>query len=305
MYQGGTDVSLIEGAFAARIRGWRLDRAVLFDRRLSGVAHARTRDRAGRDGFDHFTLTLALGGWFEIDAGDGLQRMDAGQGILLDMLQPMANRSVDAHTLTISMARDRIVAAAAGATDDLHGRMIGGDRTALLADYMRALTHRLERLDATALTPATDALVSLIALALGAPAGLDDTAQREARRAGQIRTIIDRHLGDSSFGTGELSRLSGLSRSTLYRVLAERGGVAGLIQERRLERLRQQLLDPTEARPFATLAYAAGLASESHASAAFLDRFGLRPGQYRRAHGLFDDPDDPGLQMRRWHDEMR
>ena len=305
LYEGGSDASLIDGAFVARVRGWRLDRAVLFDRRLNGVAHARTRDRAGRDGFDHFTVTLMLGGKLEVDAGAGMQRLKIGQGILFDMLQTMASRSLNAHFLTLSIARDRIMAAAAGTTDDLHGRLIGGDRTALLADYLHALTSRLERLDATALAPATDALVSLIALALGEPAGLDDTAQREARRAGQIRAIIDRHLEDSAFGTTDLSRLSGLSRSTLYRVLADRGGVAGLIRERRLERLRQQLLDPAEDRPFATLAYGAGFATESHASAAFLDRFGLRPGQYRLAHGLFDDPDDPGLQLRRWHDEMR
>lgn len=305
LYEGGTDASLIDGQFAARVRGWRLDRAVLFDRTLSGVAHARTRDRAGRDGFDHFTVTLVLSGGFEVDVGAGPQRIEPQQGIVLDMLQPMANRSTAAHVLTLSMARDRIAAAAMRATDDLHGRVIGGDRTALLTDYTLALARRLECLDATALSPATDALVSLIALALGAPAGLDDTAQREVRRAGQIRAIIDRNLADAAFGTADLSRLSGLSRSTLYRVLADRGGVAGFIQEQRLEHLRQRLLDPAETRPFAGLAYAAGFASDSHASSAFLAHFGLRPGQYRVAHGLFDDPGDPGLQMRRWHDEMR
>ena len=305
LYNGGVDASLIDGAFAVQVRGWRLDRAVLFDRRLNGVAHRRASDRAGRDGFDHFTVTVVLGGRFEVDVGDGARRIEPGQGVVLDMLQPVSNRSAHAHIRTVSMARERVAAAAAGVGDDLHGRRIGGDRAAMLADYLDALTQRLAHLDATALPPVTDALVSLIALVLGAPAGLDDAAQREARRAGQVRTIIDRHLGDAAFGMADLSRLSGLSRSTLYRVVADRGGVAGLIRERRLERLRQQLLDPDEARPFATLAYAAGFASESHASTAFLDRFGLRPGQYRVAHGLFDDVGDPGVQIRRWHDEMR
>ncbi len=305
LYAGGGDVSLIGGTFAARVRGWRLDRAVIFERWLNGVVHSRTRDRAGRDGFDHFTLTLVLGGQSEIDAGDGPQRIEPGQAILLDMLQPMANESAAAHIITLSMARERIAAAASGIAGDLHGRVVGGERVALLADYLRALTQRLARLDATALTPATDALLSLVALALGAPTGLDDSAQREARRAGQIRTIIDRHLGEATFGTDDLILLSGLSRSSLYRALADRGGVAGFIQERRLERVRQQLLHPEEDRPFAALVYAAGFASESHASTAFLERYGMRPGQYRQAHGLFEDEGDPGLQFRRWHDEMR
>ena len=305
LYKGGVDASMIDGAFMARVRGWRLDRAILFDRRLDGVAHQRTSDRAGRDGFDHFTVTLVLGGRFEVDVGEGPRTIEPGQGIVLDMLQPVSNRSVNAHIMTVSMARERIAVAVAGVADDLHGRLIGGPRTAVLRAFLGGLTTALEHLDATALPPATDALVSLIALVLGAPAGLSDTAQRDARRAGQVRTIIDRHLGDAAFGMADLIRLSGLSRSTLYRILADRGGVAGLIRERRLERLRQQLLDPVETRPFATLAYVAGFAGESHASAAFLDRFGLRPGQYRVAHGLFDDIDDPGVQIRRWHDEMR
>ena len=305
LYQGGADVSLTGSAFAVHVRGWRLARAMMFDRWMNGVAHTRTLDRAGRDGFDHFTLTLVLAGDYEIDVGDGPQRIEPGQGVLLDMLQPTANRSTDVHLLTASLARDRVAAAAMGATDDLHNRVLAGPGTALLIDYALALVARLDTLAETAHAPAIDALVSLVALALGAPAGLDDQARQAARRAGQIRAIIDRHIGEAGFDTNDLMRLSGLSRSTLYRVLADRGGVAGFIQDRRLEYLRRRLLDPEETRPFAALAYAAGFASESHASSAFLDRFGLRPSQYRRAHGLFDDPADPGLRLRHWLDEVR
>ncbi len=136
---------------------------MLFDRRLDGVAHACRADRAGRDGFDHFTLTLVRSGHFAVDAGLGFFEIAPGEGLLLHMLRSSASRIVGGHIVTISLSRDRI-GAIAGPMVNLHGRALGAGRMGLLADYAAALTTRL---DTTALKSATDALMALAAVALG------------------------------------------------------------------------------------------------------------------------------------------
>ncbi|MEX0343205.1 MAG: helix-turn-helix domain-containing protein, partial [Erythrobacter sp.] len=73
---------------------------------------------------------------------------------------------------------------------------------------------------------------------------------------------------------------TGLSRATVYRELERWGGVSAYIRRRRLRRLAIDLADTKS--PIEQLAVSLGFANAAHASRAFVDAYGMRPGAYRK-----------------------
>ncbi|TAJ54007.1 MAG: hypothetical protein EPO54_01575, partial [Brevundimonas sp.] len=62
LYDGGADVVSSGQAVSAEVTAHRLDRLILFDRRLTGVGHARPAQRVGLNGFSHFVVHLVVEG---------------------------------------------------------------------------------------------------------------------------------------------------------------------------------------------------------------------------------------------------
>ncbi len=106
---------------------------------------------------------------------------------------------------------------------------------------------------------------------------------RNAKRIKVVCEVIDRCLADRSLDGESLARATHLSRSTLYRLVAPFGGVGSFIIRRRLEAARDVLAAHDHRDTLSELAEQVGFASASHLSRAFLDHFGMRPGEFRTA----------------------
>ena len=100
-------------------------------------------------------------------------------------------------------------------------------------------------------------------------------------RLAEIRRYIDRHLDSPELSPDALCKALGLSRSTLYATCEPVGGVAALIQRRRLEGIHTLLLDPNERRRISEIAYQYGFVSKAHFSRAFRNAFGYSPREAR------------------------
>ena len=298
LYAAGTDVERLGTGFAAAMTGWRLDRSLLYDRRLAGAGHRRDAARVRRDGLDHLTLTLVVAGTFHVDAGDGWRRVLPGEIALLDMTRPSGNRAPDAHVVTMSTARARVE----GAIDEprrLHGWVIGATHGALLADHMQSLTRHAANLDEAALMPVARVGIELLAAAV---TGDGAAATPAFERIDRVRAFIEAHLFDPAIGPEAVLGSFGLSRATLYRDFQHWGGLASYIRMRRIEALRERLADAEETRSLAALAELVGFSSEVRLSEAFLRAFGVRPGAYRQA---VRDEQGAARAIRRMHEWQR
>ena len=283
LYSNGSDTAEIGPDVSADIKGWQLDRMILFDRRIRGVGAERAANRVRRDQFDHFTLQLNRGGEFHGEGEHGFRAVAAGELLLLDMSKPMRTRMPDAHIITVSLSRE-LVAAAASTTDHLHGLILPKATSGLLSDFLISLVGHAPTLPSEAKPAARRTLVELLHVALGpdgAPAE-PARAQLDAIRLDSARRFIDANLSDARLGPDTVAAAMGTSRATIYRVFEEAGGVAKYILARRLSRLRAALANPGEMRSFATLAHHVGFASESHASRVFQQMFGVRPAEFRQ-----------------------
>lgn len=280
LYAAGSTVEPAGPRFRARVDVQRLDRLVLFERRLRGVTHARSAQRIRRDGFEHFTLQLNHVGRICADVPGGTRDVAPGQIILFDSTQPQLTRIEQAHFLTFSVARD-LVEAASSRTAGLHGRVLSGPQAGLLADLMTSLVRRRIADEPEAASGAVRMFREALTLALNAdhlpdPEGPDDAFQR-------VKVLIEHHLSRRELSPAWLANRAGLSRTRLYDVFKTAGGISRYIQQRRAARLRALLRRP-DMRHFnvGDLSLQVGFASESHASRTFSEHVGLSPGQYRR-----------------------
>lgn len=285
LYAVGTSVDRTDSPFHAHVRIRRFQRMILFERSLGGVHHVRTTDRVRRDGFDHITLHLLVGG--SLSGGPlGLEhRLQPGEIMLIDTSRPHWNLIDRARLVSVQLARE-VAETATGLVEGLHGAVLPEGAAGLLADFLTSLVRRADTLPAAAIERAALTVAELLGLALNIrttePVArlLSIEAARPLRRI-RAEAYIDAHLSDPQLDADAVGAGIGTSRSALYQAFSDAGGIARYIQSRRLERLRNALRRSGETRPVSALAFACGFVSESQCNRAFRTAFGVPPGRYR------------------------
>ncbi|KSB87748.1 hypothetical protein AS593_00535 [Caulobacter vibrioides] len=299
LYSRGSDVSRGDGPFFARVRGWRLDKVLLFERRLAGVVHAR-RERIAGDGFDHFVLTHVLEGQVRLQVPGPPRLLLPGQSILLDTRRPMRTEHDDARILTASIARD-VIEAAMGQAGRLHGQVLEAPDNLVLTDFLTSLARHGDSLAAAALPALGRAFVDILASTGGdvVRAGREDQRRDLSRREAVRRFVVPR-LADKSLSVDVIAVGAGISRSSLYRLFEKQGGVARFIQLIRLDALRRTLDAQDPATPDdVALADRLGFSGPAQMARLFAETYGDSLAAYRAA--LRDKSrDDPSISKQRW-----
>lgn len=304
LYSNGADVTRGRGPFHAHVRAWRLDGVLLFERRLSGAIHMR-KDRTATDGFSHIVLTLVLSGRLEGSAESGFEEALPGDIIIADTRRPSRTEPVEAHLITASVDRG-LVEAGLGAASGLHGLVLRPPSNHVLADFLQSLARRADDLTPHALPPLSRALVDILA----SVEGFVSRASSETRRQEFIRReVVERHiaarLGDRSLSVDTIGEATGISRSALYRLFDSQGGVARLIQRRRVDALRSaldaQAVGPADglSEPMAELVARLGFSGEEQAKRSFTEAHGVTPRAYLQSLQVLV-PDSGEASRRRW-----
>jgi AraC-like DNA-binding protein len=284
LYASGTDVERLPVPFHARVRSWRLDRSLLFAREYGGIRHIRD-ERVARDGFDHFVLHHVVSGEMRGGPIGKPITVKAGETLLLDTRRAMEGGATSVSLVTISLAREAMLAAI-GSAEDLHGYRIGVREGALLGSLLRELVAQASHLLPGAHAAITRTLVDLLSVAVhpAGATGRSDFYRQDHVRREAVRRVIETHIATADFSVQEIIGLTGLSRASLYRLFEPQGGVARFIQLCRLQHLRGRLDDRAcDGQAIAELAPQSGFSGESHAGRLFKQVFGVSPGVYRAA----------------------
>ena len=279
LYSHGSTVDRTRGLFRAEVQALRLPRLLLFDRRLAGVSHARDARRVRRDGFDHVTLQLVIGGAMTLFVGDTARPVGPGQLALFDTTQPQRTVTAGAHVLTAALPRDALDPVLRRSRD-LHGLVLDAGRAPALIECLRGLGTSLAR-QGPAADGASETVGDLLNASLTLSPGRGALAPAAVRARARVAAFVEDHLADRHLTVSAVAAGVGVSRSALYRILETEGGVESFLQRRRLLHLRRLLARPGEARPLDALAAAVGLGSASHAVRLFRAAFGPPPGAFR------------------------
>lgn len=170
---------------------------------------------------------------------------------------------------------------------DLHGALLRHTLALILGDFMLGLRSRLTSLAVREAPAVETALSDLLVSGLVAGAEAPGAREGDASLLQQTGRFIDQKLADA-LTVSDVARAMGVSRSRLYRIFEQVGGVQRFILRRRLHSARVMLLQPS-ARPMgiAEVAHATGFASATHFSRLFKARFGVSPSRARREDALF------------------
>jgi AraC-like DNA-binding protein len=129
-----------------------------------------------------------------------------------------------------------------------------------------------------------DLLIVALAERLDRGATIAPATRRRALLA-SVQRYIDQRLADPELSSRRIAAAHHVSLRYLHKLFeAQSTTVGGWIRQRRLERCRQDLLDPALAQmPVSAIGARWGLPDPAHFSRVFRAAYGLPPAEYRSA----------------------
>ena len=264
----------------------RLGRHVLLKFQADAADYRRARSEGLRDGLDHWLLALRLA---EADGkpeelllgalshGFGLRKLGGHWcGVLI---QPE-----NLPQLAPVFATGRALALSSPAA-----RMLGGMLPRIVASADEISAEDAPRLEA--------ALSSMLSACLmGLETRPASTRQQlEAARRARVIALVDAALGEAELSPAMLVKRSGISRSELYRCFAPIGGIARVIQQRRLRQAYRDLMRADGPASVSRIGEAVGFYDPSSFTRAFRREFGCTPSEVLTRRQFQSTEAAPGL----------
>lgn len=264
----------------------RLGRHVLLNFHADAADYRRARNEGLRDGLDHWLLALRL------TEAHG----EAGELLLGALSQGFGLRGLGGHWCGVLIQPESLPQLApVFATARLLPlnspalRMLGGmlPRIAASADEISA--EDAPRLEAALSSMLTGCLMGLETQ----PASTRQ--QLEAARRARVIALVDAALGEAELSPAMLVQRSGISRSELYRCFAPIGGIARVIQQRRLRQAYRDLMRADGPASVSRIGEAVGFYDPSSFTRAFRREFGCTPSEVLTRRQLQATKAAPGL----------
>lgn len=280
------DPRAVSDNFSATIDSVLLNDQVMFARcQTKGQHFERSPLKTATDGLDYYLVQTHLSGCQGVRRGSKERTAEVGDLMVMDLADVHYTDASDFTNLTLIIPR-YLLAPMLSSPDSQEGRVLKADcPLAMMAvQHMIVLEKISPQMTKSEAAHCIQPTLTLLASALnGTPERVEGGASSVAR-ATLIRaqTEIEARLGQGDLAVTDVCAVVGLSRASLYRLFQPFGGLKAYIQERRLRRCAQDLINPSCAdRKIYDIAYSWGFNSESHFSRAFKARFGVTPREAR------------------------
>ena len=248
----------------------------------------RTPFDIARDGMDHYMIQFFLKGGMQWQTRRTSGDVGLGDLIVFDMAEEMQSVTDDFCHISLIIPRAAL-APRLDNPDGQHMRHLKWNTpiAAMLSDYMMLLGRNLPNLGYEQLKPLIPSILSMVAVCLNDdPSGSKGQSyynQWYLKR--RIKSFILQNLGDSGLGAHGICDAMNLSRSNLYRMFEDEGGVKTFIRENRLKRSLRQIV-AGEKCSVSLIAEQHGFASPSDFSRVFRNCYGMSPREVRKQYGL-------------------
>ena len=284
VFETTTDVTASAG-FEAANSNWIIGGLTISEVASPPVAVTRSRPFVRRNPVDHWVMTLSNNSASDVSTRDRQYRVPAGVPFLLSLGEEMSiRREVGETRMQFLLSRDAF-AGAEPLLDAAVGIPLDGPRGALLADFLRMVKASLPTLSAEEASRVKSAVQAMLEACLASSGCALERAEQPmaATLMHRVRKAVARHLYSPSLGMTKLCREAATSRSQLYRLLKDQGGVAQYIQRRRLSESFAILCDTSRTFSIGRIAEMLCFADASGFSRAFRREFGITPKEVRLA----------------------
>ena len=279
------ELAVPEGAeekFAADILAWDLGR-IAFTRSTTPAGRVYRSARSIRgSSLDHWCFVAVKSGRIET-TGQGVTSVSGPGSLLVKSLNTPLDGVMEATTsLCVFVPRD-FCRERVAAIDTVEGKVLSSGLGRLLASFLVSLDRQLRWLssdDLPGVLAATQAMID---------ACIAPTADRIAAALTPINaTLLERarenvqnNLMSPALGVDSICRELGISRSRLYRLFEDLGGVVHYIRSRRLLDAHRVLSGGIDNRPIVEIAAERDFLDPADFSRAFKREFGYSPREAR------------------------
>ncbi|OXI80489.1 AraC family transcriptional regulator [Burkholderia sp. AU33423] len=237
-----------------------------------------------RDGMDNYSFNLRDAGSVRGEIDGRPVFVQPGDILVVDQARPYHREIQAGDAVTLLVARDMLPSL----PSSVHGTIFSGGISQLLDSYLRSLLDKIGTLSQSEALHAEQATLSLVKAMLSPTAQEISNARNELLSAlyVKIKEYIRQNLESPDLSPDRICKEIGISRSSLYRLFEQDGGVANYIRKRRLLAIHRALMSPESPRHrIGDLAYRYGFNSNTQLSRAFKLEFGHAPSETRVVAG--------------------
>ena len=300
--------------FRGRIDNTLFDHFMLTHFCASAARYERQTGRVARDGIDMVMLQLYLQGpcHFKSEGREGHSRV--GDIVIMDMSRPIDTWHDFQENLTLCFPRELLLDVVP-ALDALHCRVLDADdaMTTILRSHMQALHRSVGTFTAETAGAVTSPTLELagatIRSALGD--GMDDSAPLRSAMRARADAVIERLLKAPDLSPDRIAAQVPCSRSRLFSLYRDDGGVMRHIQHRRLRGALRDLGTPQRRQQtIGMVASDWGFANVSSFNRVFKAEFGMTPSEaradlarhvvYHKTQGEIDSATNKSRQYEAW-----
>jgi len=270
----------VEG-FRARTTAWTLDGFGFSRVATPPISITRTKTLVRRNPVDHWCISLGETSAITLKVGEDVVEAAPRVPFIFSLGdETYSERALD--RIQLYLARDHFQAIAP-LLDGARGMALDTPEGHLLTDYMILLERNIPHLpagDGPKLARAIQAMVSAC-VAPSADRLVEAGSVIDLTLMERVRRAVARNLRSPSLSPEKLCREAATSRSQLYRLLEDEGGVAHYILRRRLSESFSLLCDSSSNLPIGKVAEMLCFADGSSFSRAFRREFGISPSDVR------------------------
>lgn len=254
---------------------------------ITASEHVVTRPRSHAS-VGRFFLTFQLDGECSVSQADRPAKLQPGDFTILDSWQPIQIEfGGNARQLVIRLHEETTLTRLIHAFQPKHLVFEGSAGTgSLTSGFAQSLLAEADRLSERSLTDASGILVELLRSSFLARYEEQPVvgSRYKAMQIERILQFAESNLANRDLSPAFLAEAHGISQRYLSMLFADQGQtVNGYIWQRRLERCRDEILDPRlRDRSLTEVAHSWGFKCSAHFSRSFKREYGVTPSHFRK-----------------------
>lgn len=287
-------------SFPADHIAWNLGGMLIVQQDTPPHSYMRSQAKVKANLIDHWHISVLRNGrtWTEVD-GHVLEG-EPGKVELRSLGHPFRGRSTEATSLSLFLPRELLFDVPTPVEIE-NNIALSGVFTSMLIEYLDSVEDNLSRFAATDLPHVVQTVRNMIVASVSTSAAQSTGVEQHSALAvtERVRRFVESNLTSGELTVEQICRELGISRTRLYQIFEQYGGVHHYIQRRRLLSAHAALSDPANREQIIDIAFAVGFSSAAHFSRAFSKEFGYSPREARnltipRYLGQVASPASPG-----------
>ena len=271
-----------EEGFVAEQTAWRCGNLLIVQQRAPGYSYLRPQAMLRASQIDHTYVELLRSGksWTEVDRR--VAENGPGRLVFRSLGYPFRGRTTAADAVLLFMPFE-LFADDAAVLGEANNLVLSGNLADLLINYIDGIEPRLDRLTADEIPRIVHTVHDMVVACVASSARPDGAGpQTNKGMMERAHRYIHLNLHSPDLTPDAIARSIGMSRTRLYQLFEASGGVLNYIRRRRLQQAHAALSDPTDGRPIAEIAEAAGFDVAANFTRAFSHEFGVSPREIRK-----------------------